>query len=79
VKKKELFLINRVYLGIFTTLLICCCLPIFIMADSKIQVRKKYEENLKDSRASKAQAEEKQWVKGFQTSMEQDILAASKK
>jgi len=49
------------------------------MADSKIQVRKKYEENLKDSRASKAQAEEKQWVKGFQTSMEQDILAASKK
>jgi hypothetical protein len=45
----------------------------------KVTTRKQHAENLKDLNTLKANAREKEWLKGHKTSMEKDILAAGEK
>jgi hypothetical protein len=48
-------------------------------SEAKIATKKIYDQNLKEQHADKADAAERTWLKGFKTSREQDIMAASKK
>jgi len=51
------------------------------MPTSKIKVtsKKQQKQNLKDLHSERATAAERQWLKGYRTTMEQDILDAGKK
>ena len=45
----------------------------------KTKERKNHEKDLAEARDKKAKAAERAWKKGFQTTMEKDILDAGKK
>ena len=51
------------------------------MSDFKTKVisKKQHAKNLKELHTDRATAAERAWLKGYKTTTEQDILAASKK